>query len=289
MSPGCPPVQVYPIFGRRDQGKAHAVLPRDGSAAEVEQAALLLCHDPSRAKPEVAAAAASDSKATMPPAPAPRGSVAPTPDALRGLFGEGSGGSGGVLRQLLMRALEALDAATALGGGQPDSTGQQLPLVISPGLDFGTVAVSRLGGEQLVRAAASVAAGLPAAGSGGNSSAAAAAAAAPHAGSLLDLLHLATEQQQSRPQQAGGGVTAAALPALPALHFRQLLIENNSRHDSLWLLGGVAAPALPHTLAAMDDGRLFWLDGGRGAGGVAWGAKCLRMLSLLWPCFLHSN
>lgn len=253
----------------------------------------LLAH-PSLAAPRLLAGPEQGGDAgrlSLPPPPPPpqRGSVVPAPEPLQRLFPGGAGagkGATGVLQQLLSQALERLDASCALGAGQPGSGGQKLLLHVSPDIDFGTVAVSRLAGEQLLQAAHSVAAGLPSSGSTVRGYAATAGAAS-QAGSLLDLLHLASQEQRLRCQggslQSSGAATAAdsgagntnsdVAPGSPAgsvLHFRQLAVANTSHSDTLWLLGGIAAPAFPHTLAAVDDARLFWLEGGCGREGCGW-------------------
>ncbi|KAL4423314.1 hypothetical protein ABPG77_006109 [Micractinium sp. CCAP 211/92] len=256
-------------------------------ADALAQAVMELLAHPSLAAPRLLAGSEQGGDAgrrSLPPPPPPpqRGSVVPAPEPLQRLFPGGAGagkGATGVLQQLLSQALERLDASCALGAGQPGSGGQQLPLHVSPDIDFGTVAVSRLAGEHLLQAAHSVAAGLPSSGNTAHSYAATAGAAS-HAGSLLDLLHLASQEQRPRCQagslQSSGAATAAdsgagntnsdVAPGSPAgsvLHFRQLAVENTSPSDTLWLLGGIAAPAFPHTLAAVDDARLFWLEGHR--------------------------
>ncbi len=253
-----------------------ALLPSDPSELEADLAHLAC--EPSRAEPHLPAAPGSGSKRTLPPAPPPplRGAVVDVPPAMRPLF---SGGSGGRLLQRLLRQAVA-ELPTALALGRPHSGSETPPvndgqkpwqtLVVGADIDFGTVPVSCLTAEQLGEAAAVAAGGLPreADGSGRISSGLGAAAAA---GSLLDLLHLASSPQQQPAGSAAGGSQAhssstplgdsAAAPEGPVLHFRQLVIENCSSGDELWLLGGVAAPVFPHTLAAVDDARLFWLDG----------------------------
>ena len=268
--------------------KPRSIGPQDATTPEQLAAdALLLALDPSRAQPELPAAEGSSRvERTLPLAPPPplRGAVVDVPPPLRPLFG-GSGSPGGRLLQRLMRdAVAGLDAATALGvphggSGPPQASEGQPPadtLAVSPDIDFGTVPVSRLAAGQLVEAAAAAAAGLPrdaSSSSGGSSSGFGTAAA----GSLLDLLHLASSPQQqggtaATPLPGGAPLTAAsgaeAQAGGPVLHFRQLVIDNCSSCDELWLLGGVAAPAFPHTLAAIDDARLFWLEGGRAGAGA---------------------
>lgn len=274
-------------------GKPMELLTGLADANALAQAAMELLAEPSLAVPQLPPSGeqGSDDKGrTLPPAPPPpqRGSVLPVPEPLQRLFpggGGGSDGTSGVLQRLLSQALESLDTSCTLGAGQPDSAGQQLPLRVSPDIDFGTVAVSRLEGEQLLQAAASVAAGLPSS-HGIARSHAGSERVASQAGSLLDLLHLSSQQQrsqgkaaslQSSSAPAGAGSTAGrgtapsqGSPGGSVLHFRQLLVENTSPAEPLWLLGGIAAPAFPHTLAAVDDARLFWLEGGRdrqGGGG----------------------
>lgn len=255
-----------------------ALLPSDPSELEADLAHLAC--EPSRAEPHLPAAPGSGSKRTLPPAPPPplRGAVVDVPPAMRPLF---SGGSGGRLLQRLLRQAVA-ELLTALALGRPHS-GSELPpvndgqkpwqtLVVGGDIDFGTVPVSCLTAEQLVQAAAAAAGGLPReADGGGRNSSSSGLGAAAAAGSLLDLLHLASSPQQQPVGSTAGGSQAqsgstplgasAAAPGGPVLHFRQLVIENCSTRDELWLLGGVAAPAFPHTLAAVDDARLFWLDG----------------------------
>lgn len=266
-------------------------------AVELAKATLQLMVDASLAAPELPPPAA-DGKRALPPAPPPalRGSVAGVPDPLRPLFGSGGGsGPSALLRRLLRDAVESLPASTALAvGPSPGCQEPPLPLVVSPDIDFGTVAVSRLTARHLVEAAASAASGLP---SGGGSAAAAAG------GSLLDLLHLA-----SSPQQAGAGAAQAPLQTAeqpggssserPAeglaagggrpgsvFHFRQLVVDNCSSGDEVWLLGGVAAPSLPHTLAAVDDARLFWREGAA-PGGVHAVQRCSKVGRSACPAWL---
>lgn len=239
-----------------------------------------LVFDRSCAEPQLQSAAGSASKRVLPPAPPPplRGAVVGVPPTLRPLFGGGSGGQ--VLQRLLRQAVAELPTALSLGavhsdGGLPPAIAGQQPaetLVVGDDIDFGTVPVSCLTAQQLVEAAAAAAAGLPHQAYGSSP-------AGAEEGSLLDLLHLAsTPQQQQQQGSAAGGSQAhsassgggsssllggsAAAAGGPVLHFRQLVVENRSSADELWLLGGVAAPSFPHTLAAIDDARLFWLDGG---------------------------
>lgn len=249
---------------------------------EMEADLAALAGNPSLAEPCLPDGAGGGGKHALPPPPPPplRGAVVDVPPALRPLFGGGSGGQ--LLQRLLRQAVAELPTALALAA--PHSGGSKAPqadsgqqaaetLVVGGDIDFGTVPVCRLTAAQLVDAAAAAAAGLPADAASSSSSSLGAAAA----GSLLDLLHLASApQQQQQPASsvaegsqmpsAGGGGTAlggsAASPSGPVLHFRQLVMENRSVGDELWLLGGIAAPSFPHTLAAIDDARLFWLDGG---------------------------
>ena len=236
------------------------------AAAPLTAAALDIVADPGSIDPVLPAAAVPGgpdmgARRSLPPAqpPALRGSVVPVPDPLQPLFA--GGGSGGrVLEQLLREAVANLGTSTALAAAQPagsqlDQQQMQLPLAVSPDLDFGTLAVSTLTAGELVEAATGAAEGLPQKhGAGGM--------AHGGAGSLLDLLHLSAAGQQTQQQQAA---TPAAASALPVLHFRQLLVENCSSSDEVWLLGGVAAPSFPHTLAACDDAQLFWRDGEQAA------------------------
>lgn len=233
-----------------------------------------LLADPSLAVPRLPPSAELGSDAgaralPLPPPPPQRGSVMPAPEPLQQLFPGSGKGASGLLQQLLGRALERLEVSCSLAAGLPDGDGQQLPLRVSPDIDFGTVAVSRLESEQLLQAAASVAAGLPA-----SAGATAPGHAAAAAGSMLDLLHLSSRQHRP-PRQAGSLPPGSAAPAAggaadaaagSVLHFRQLVVENTSTDGALWLLGGIAAPAFNHTLAAVDDARLFWLEGGRPGG-----------------------
>lgn len=237
-----------------------------------------LVFDRGCAEPQLQSAAGSASKRVLPPAPPPplRGAVVGVPPTLRPLFGGGSGGQ--LLQRLLRQAVAELATALSLGAvhsgsGLPPAIAGQQPaetLVVGGDIDFGTVPVSCLTAQQLVEAAAAAAAGLP-------HQAEHSSPAAEAAGSLLDLLHLASTPQQQQPGSAAGGSQVhsassggsstllgggAAAAGGPVLHFRQLVVENRSSGDELWLLGGVAAPSFPHTLAAIDDARLFWLDGG---------------------------
>ncbi|KAL4430621.1 hypothetical protein ABPG75_005877 [Micractinium tetrahymenae] len=262
------------------------LLEGQADAGALAQAVMELLADPSLAAPNLpsdAVQSGSDAGRLLPPAPPPpqRGSIVPAPEPLQRLFPGGGGssskGASGLLQQLLSDALQRLDASSALAAGQADSGGQQLPLHVSPDIDFGTVAVSHLASAQLLQAAASAAAGLPSCGSGAAHSHAGRTAAA--AGSLLDLLHLSSQQRwqqhragsrppSSMPAAASttaevGSDDAQGTPAGSVLHFRQLVVENTSKADALWLLGGIAAPAFPHMLAAVDDARLFWLEGHR--------------------------
>jgi len=241
------------------------------------QAVMQLVVDPTLATPQLepAAEAGAAGKLQLPPAPLPavRGSITAVPDPLLGLFGSpgGSsndssrsrGGASKLLRELLKDALARFEVTTSLAAGQPDSGSEgrqvQLPLRVSPNIDWGTVEVAFLAGEHFMEAAASAAGALPpvaANGSGVGRQAAAAAAG----GSLLDLLHLSAVQQQQQQGRLNGYGSASQPAAASVLHFRQLVVENTSS-DAVWLLGGIAAPSYPHTLAAVDDARLFWLEG----------------------------
>ena len=156
---------------------------------------------------------------------------------------------------------------------------QGLGLEVGPSIDFRVQQVAPASGQALQELATAVAAQwAPAA---GNSLASAGSAGL--CPSLLDLLHLlphtAEEQPSSRggagargatapPDAAAAAVAAVAGPAgggkatAPLLRFRTLVVSNRSSEE-VWLLGGVAAPQLPHTLALVDDSRLFLADGGR--------------------------
>jgi hypothetical protein len=232
--------------------------------APLTAAALDIIADSSITAPVLPAAAApgTGDRRVLPPAPPPalRGSVVPVPDPLQSLFA-GGGSAGRLLEQLLREAVANLGTSAALAAAQPAGSQLdqqqwqqiQLPLVVSPDLDFGTLAVSTITAGELITAAASAAEGLPQHHGAGSM-------AHVGAGSLLDLLHLSAAAQQ--PQQQGATHADAALPVL---HFRQLLVENCSSSDEVWLLGGVAAPSFPHTLAACDDAHLFWRDGKQAA------------------------
>jgi hypothetical protein len=263
-APSLPVPQERPLAQLR--GKRVILVLNAAAAAPLTAAALDIVADPGSIAPVLPAAAVPGgpdigARRSLPPAqpPALRGSVVPVPDPLQPLFA--GGGSGGrVLEQLLREAVANLGTSTALAAAQPagsqlDQQQMQLPLAVSPDLDFGTLAVSTLTAGDLVEAATSAAEGLPQKhGAGGM--------AHGGAGSLLGLLHLSAAVQQTQQQQAA---TPAAASALPVLHFRQLLVENCSSSDEVWLLGGVAAPSFPHTLAACDDAQLFWRDGEQAA------------------------
>ena len=62
---------------------------------------------------------------------------------------------------------------------------------------------------------------------------------------------------------AGVGRRVAVTPPSKdgSVHPAMIVAAAEAGLDELWLLGGVAAPSFPHTLATIDDARLFWLDG----------------------------
>ncbi|PRW57862.1 helicase MOV-10 [Chlorella sorokiniana] len=268
------------VWTKNSGNKLRSLLPGlNTGPGGVEADLARLVYDPSCAEPHLPPAAGDASKRALPPAPPPplRGAVVDVPPALRPLFGGGAGGQ--LLQRLLRQAVAELPTALALGAAHSGS-GQRLgdegqppaeTMVVGGDIDFGTVPVTRLKADQLVEAAAAAAAGLPQAADGSSLGGTA-------AGSLLDLLHLASAPQQqqqascaaaadshaySASSGSGSGSTllGAAAQGGPVLHFRQLVVENRSSSDELWLLGGVAAPSFPHTLATIDDARLFWLDG----------------------------
>ncbi|EFN55641.1 hypothetical protein CHLNCDRAFT_133825 [Chlorella variabilis] len=230
--------------------------------AAVEAQALKLALEPGIAAPELPAAGGDGNGAALPPPPPPavRGSVLDLPERLRPLFRGGA--SGGLLERLLRDALGSLPTATALAAPSARQGTAQLPLSVSPDIDFGTVCVSCLPAGALVEAAEAAASALP------QAAGQAAKAAGAGAGSLLDLLHLSAPSA-GRPASAGAGLARAggaggngsSSSTAPVLHFRQLVVENTGSSEEVWLLGGIAAPSFPYTLAAIDDARLFWLDG----------------------------
>ena len=235
--------------------------------AAVEAQALKLALEPGIAAPELPAAGGDGNGAALPPPPPPavRGSVLDLPERLRPLFRGGA--SGGLLERLLRDALGSLPTATALAAPSARQGTAQLPLSVSPDIDFGTVCVSCLPAGALVEAAEAAASALP------QAAGQAAKAAGAGAGSLLDLLHLSAPSA-GRPASAGAGLARAggaggngsSSSTAPVLHFRQLVVENTGSSEEVWLLGGIAAPSFPYTLAAIDDARLFWLDGEAAAG-----------------------
>jgi hypothetical protein len=222
--------------------------------AEVETAAFQLAADASLALPQLPAEAALGGRALPPPRPPPaRGSIMDLPESLRPLF-DGTGDGSGQLKQLLTAALENLPVATALAQAPAPPGSAQLPLVVSPDIDFGTVCVASLAAADLADAAGAAAASLP-------PLPGLSAAAGPTTGSLLDLLHLSAVPHGGRAAPAGDASAAPSPRPAPVLRFRELVVENAGASEPVWLLGGVAAPAFPHTLAALDDASLFWLDG----------------------------
>eukprot|EP00887_Chlorella_sp_A99_P008046 scaffold12.g8046.t1 len=263
-------------------------------------AAQRLALEPRLAAPKLAAVADGRRGGLPPPPPPPpaRGAVAPLPAALRHVMGET--GEGGPLRRLLAAAVAGLETSAALAqgpsaassaGGAGGTSGACRPgLQVGPDIDFGVVPLVAPSASELEAVAASVACQW-AAGSGGDRGA--------EPTSLLQLLMLdgplagsAAPSATASSSGAGAAEPAAAAPAAedaargggaaggtagrgggaggagpsslssPLLHFRQLTVDNRGEEEVL-LIGGVAAPRYPHTLAAIDEAQLFWTTEGQ--------------------------
>lgn len=275
---------------RHSKYVAQVATAKVAGAETLEAQVMQLVLDPSLAalNTNPANGGAQQAQALPPPQqPAPtRGALSQPPEPLRQLFLGGDGGK--LLEQLLRHALtkDALPVAAALAPWRPDEATvcqqqqQQLPLSVSPDVDFGTVCVASLDAEALQASAASVAAGLPRGGG---------RAQAASAGSVLDLLHLSAAAGGaggSGLRHLGGASgssnasTGAAMQpvstAAPVLHYRQIVVDNKSEAAAgppgatdIWLLGGMAAPSFPHTFTVLDDACLFWLDGEASSSGAS--------------------
>lgn len=172
------------------------------------------------------------------PSAAEQGARRPAPPALQAFM------SSPQAQQLAAQALRKLDTACKLfsagsSSGYVDEatlgreTRQGLSdLEVSPDVDFGLQPIVQVPAEELRDLMASVAAGT----------------------SLLEALQL-----------AGGAEAVAASGSShsrSALRMQHVTLRNTHSTAGMWILGGVAAPQLPHTFAALDDARLFWADSG---------------------------
>lgn len=173
-------------------------------------------------------------------------------------------------KKLVASALKRLDTACCMIG---DGRGGLAGLALSGDIDFGVQRVVVPSGEDLTLVARAVAqspgglldamllmGALPSMHARANGTARMNAHAHAHAGNGV----LGSNGDTAGEPGSGSASANGALSAVErggVLKLAPLAVRNTSRDTTFWVLGGVAAPNLPHTFAALDDARIFWAEG----------------------------